>query len=83
MIQDLGHFGFLAQNGNVEEQGSVVGLTYIAEGKKPQRKEEEDMPVWHPGSSGPQLAAHGSGKTPGKSELWRLPYLMPHKEADL
>lgn len=73
MVQDLRYFVFLAQNGNVEQQGSVVGLTIMAEEKKPQRKEEEDMPVWHPGSSGPQSVAHGSGETPGKSELWRLP----------
>lgn len=83
MVQDLGHFGFLAQNGNVEEQGSLVGLAIIGERKKPQRKEEGRHVCLASWLLRSPLVAHGSGKTPGKSELWRLPYLMPHKEADL
>lgn len=40
MVQDLGHFGFLAQDRKMEYQWSIVGIDHYGRRKKAQRKTE-------------------------------------------
>lgn len=43
MVQDLGHFDFLAQNRKMQDLWSIVGIHHYGRRKNAQRKEKEDM----------------------------------------